>query len=152
MILSTEFTHELTQNTHRELAFVGLAECSHPAGQHQRSTCVFLCFAFPFGQRPKGLRSFTFIIFNINVHEWTINVHKCFYLWSFAGHCFSLGLAGNATALGQRPKGLRPFVFMIFNINVHEPLSLMTEEHKSMFPFCSYVLMSQRIHPGGARA
>ena len=41
------------------------------------------------------------------------------------------------------------FVFMIFDINVHEPLSLMTEEHKSMFPFCSYVLMSQRIHPGG---
>ena len=44
------------------------------------------------------------------------------------------------------------FVFIIFNINVHEPLSLVTEEHKSMFPFCSYVLMSQRIHPGGARA
>ena len=27
MILSTEFIHELKQNTHRELAFVGLAEC-----------------------------------------------------------------------------------------------------------------------------
>ena len=63
-------------------------------------------------------------------------------LW---GYCFSLGLAGNATALGQRPKGLRLFVFINFNMKRSSAPAEAEVKEKPSFGQQLYYCLTQTV-------